>query len=203
MMVQKRFLNKMYLSKDAAVDTGLEPDFIIDFYDSNKKVASYKYIVGISDETQANLIDEDGNKFYINNDIEDEFIKRIFKRQSSADVSDYYISLFKDILERIDEKSDKNVSVYIDINKDFVVTRYLTAVDIKKIFDAAKRDGITIADKEENVDFYVKVKTKDFSASGDKVKTEVIIQGPQGLIQKISYDGKKIDGKFTYHIMYK
>lgn len=198
---KKRFLNKIYKAKDVTTDNELEADFIIDFYDANKKVASYKYIANISEEDKVNLIDEDGNKFHINSDIEDEFIKRIIKKEMYKDASTYYIALLENVISKIQENNSGNLNIYIDIINDTMVTRFLTATQVENVFKSIEKNNINIVDTEKSADYTLVVKTSLFNE--DKTESTVTIKNKSGQTQRLLYSGKKNKDKFEFHIKYK
>lgn len=194
----KRFSNKMYEAKDISAQTNFEPDFFIEFYDSNKKVATFKYIAGITDETQPNLIDEDGNRYYVDNSIEDEFIKRIMKKEMFKGAKEYYVSLLEDVLERIPKKNNGINKVYINIDKDYIVTKYLTSVDMFNIFDSIKNNSVEIVDSIDKADYVVTIVTSTYNDT--KVVASVNIKDSNNVVQKLSYEGNRVGDKITYFI---
>lgn len=194
----KRFLNKIYEAKDITAETKFEPDFFIEFYDSNKKVATFKYIAGITDETQPNLIDEDGNRYYVDNSIEDEFIKRIMKKEMFKGAKEYYVSLLEDVIERIPKKGIGNNKVFIDINKDYMVTKYLTSVDMFNIFDSIKNNSVEIVDRIDKADYVVTIVTNTYNDT--KVVANVVIKNKNNVVQRLLYEGNRAGDKITYFI---
>lgn len=198
---KKRFISKIYKAKDLSKDTELEADFIIDFYDSNKKVASYKYIANISEEDEVNLIDEDGNKFHINSDIEDEFIKRIIKKEMYKDASTYYIAILENVISKIQENDKGNLNVYIDIINDTMVTRFLTATQVENVFKTIEKNNVKIVNSEKDAEYILVVKTSIFNQ--DKTESTVTIKNKSGQKQQLLYSGKKSNDKFEFHIKYK
>ncbi|GFR34450.1 hypothetical protein [Thermobrachium celere] len=195
----KRFMNEIYGAKNVEGDITLQPDFFIEFYDSNKKVATFKYIAGITDENQPNLIDEEGNKYYVDSSIEDEFIKRIMKKEMFKGASDYYISLLEDVLNRIKQERQDNIKVYIDINKDYLVIKYLTSVDMRNIYDSVKIQGIEIVENENQADYVINIVTSEYKDT--KVVANVSIKDKSNYTKKLFYEGNRVDGKITSYFI--
>lgn len=196
----ERFVNIILESKDVNKPTDLESDFTIDFYGETKNIASFKYIAGIEDTSQANLTDINGRLYHVDTSIENEFIGRLMKKNSYKNVRAYYESLIERIFEKINAK--KGDVVVIDISKDYIVTKSITSLEQKKMIDSIDSSGVIIKYPSENCDYdyYIKIDTKKYNDTScsayvtvtDKLKAKVVY-----IIEGSFKDG------WSYYIRYK
>lgn len=196
-----RIINLLVRSKDSTVDSKLTPDFTFDLFDNEKKVASFKYIAEVDDADTANLIDTNGSLYHVDSSIEDEFIKRLMKKDSNKNVDDYYESTIKRIIEKTSMKPNSTVAV--DISKDYLVTKSITSMEQKKILDSIQKDSIKIIDKQESnkYDYLIKINTKKYNDSSSEANITVTDSNNA----KVNYvfDGTFNNSKWSYAISYK
>ncbi|MCX7884042.1 MAG: hypothetical protein N2448_03310 [Caloramator sp.] len=197
----ERFSNIILEAKDAKSDSTLESDFTFDFYSESKCVVSFKYIAGIEDENTANLYDDKGRSYHVDNSIEDEFINRLMKKGSFKHVSEYYESLLSLIFEKINIKNGQIAAV--DIKKDFLVTKYITSLEQKKMIENIDNKGITVKfpKESEKYDYYILIDTRKYN--DNTCKTYVTVTDSLG--SKVIYvlEGNYTNSKWSYYIKYK
>lgn len=197
----KRIQEYILKAKDAAVDSKLDPDFVIEFYDDTKNVASFKYIAGIDDEATANLIDSKGNLYHVKTSIEDEFMKRLMKRDGAKNVPEYYISLIKLLIEKSGAKSGD--TIVVDISKDYAVTRAITSLEQQSILNSIDDSGIKISFPSEtnNYNYLIKIITSKFNE--DNCTASASIKDKTNTITKFDISGSFQHSKWEYHIKYR
>ncbi|KRQ85827.1 hypothetical protein ABG79_02391 [Caloramator mitchellensis] len=194
-----RFKNKIIKAEEASINTNLEPDFIFDFYSENKKIASYKYIAELNENNTVNLYDESGKTYRIPTSIEDEFIKRLLKKDRNANVPDYYKDSINLILDKLNVK-DKTIA--IDLKKETMTLKYLTSVEIKEIFESINRDGIKINLLEQNSNFDVLISINTKKYSGNTVQSEITVTDSNGA-KTIYFIEGNYKNKWDFFIKYK
>ncbi|SKA76692.1 hypothetical protein SAMN05443428_101245 [Caloramator quimbayensis] len=197
----ERFSNTILEAKDAKSDSGLESDFTFEFYSESKSIASFKYIAGIDDESTANLYDDKGRLYHVDNSIEDEFINRLMKKGNFKHVSEYYESLLSLIFEKTNIQ--KGQIAVVDIRKDFLVTKYITSIEQKKMIESIDNKGITVKfpKEAEKYDYYILIDTRKYN--DNTCKTYVTVTDSLG--SKVIYvlEGNYIDSKWSYYIKFK
>ena len=196
-----RFINLIERSKDSTVDSKLAPDFTFDLFDNEKKVASFKYIAEVDDSSTANLIDTNGNLYYVDSSIEDEFIKRLMKKDSNKNVDDYYESTIKRVIDKTNLKTNSTVAV--DISKDYLVTKSITSMEQKKILDSIQKDGIKIIDYQEadKYDYLIKIDTRKYNDSSSEAY--ITVTDSKNVKVVYVFDGTYDNSSWSYAINYK
>jgi hypothetical protein len=164
-----RFKNNILKAKDSSVDIKLEPDFVFDLYDATKKIATFKYIAGVDDDKTGNLIDESGQLYHASQAIEDEFMKRLMKDRGQKNIPEYYISAISLLIDKTYPKENRDekkgdIVIVVDIRKDYSITRYLTSIEQKRIFDSINENGVKIKFPTEvdKWDYYIKINTEQY-----------------------------------------
>lgn len=188
-------------AKDAKKDTKLEPDFTFKFFEGRKEAAIFEYIAGINDSDEGNLIDDKGNLYNISSIIEDEFLKRIMRKTSSKNVSEYYISLIELILEKTNVQ--ENSTVVVDVIKDYTVTKSILSVEQKRILDSVDKRGVKIIlpSEEDKYDYYIKINTSSYTNITSK--GTVSVKNKLNVETKYYVEGTFKDGKWSYYIRFK
>lgn len=188
-------------SKDATVDSKLEPDFIFEFFDETKNVATFKYIVGIDDNKTANLIDTNGKLYRVSPSIEDGFMKRLMKRDNSQNIPEYYISLIKLLIEKTNIK--KGDTVVVDISKDYVVTRSITSVEQKSILDSIDSKGarIVFPNQVKHSNYTIRIDTSKYT--DDTSNAIASVTDKNNAVTRFEIVGTFGNGDWNYHIKYK
>lgn len=193
---------KIILSaKDATIDSKLEPDFIFEFYDDVKNVATFKYIAGIDDKATANLIDMNGSLYHVSLSLEDVFMKRLMNSDSSENIPEYYISLIGLLIEKAEVK--KKETIVVDINRDYVVTKNITSVEQKSILDSISSKGarIKFPSETETWNYTIKINTTKYKDDSSEA-TASITDNKNNTIKYIIL-GTFENGNWNYHIKYK
>lgn len=197
-----RLKNKVIKSSKASVDDKLDPDFTIEFYSNIKKIASFKYVAGITNKKTVNLIDENKNIYHIDNSIEDEFMKRLSKKNNGNNISDYYISTISLLIDKSGAKSGAVVAV--DISKDVYVTNSITSVEQKRIIDSINKENIKVRfpNEVQKYDYMIKINTSKFL--DDKSVADVSVQDVKNnMTIKYHIEGTYSKNKWNYFITYK
>ena len=194
--------NKVIKSSKVTTDNKLDPDYIIEFYSSIKKIASFKYIAGISSSKTANLIGEDKSLYHINNSIEDEFMKRLTKKNNNNNISDYYISTISLLIDKSGAKPGSVVTV--DISKDVYVTNSITSVEQKRILDSVNKKNIKVKlpNETNKYDYMIKINTSRFLDNKSVADTSVQ-DVKNNMTIKYHIEGNYSNNKWNYFITYK
>lgn len=197
----ERFKNTVIESTDASIESRLEPDFTFDFFGESRKIASFKYTAGIDDAKTANLVDEKGRLYHVDDSIEDEFIKRLLKKDDNQHVPEYYESLISRIFEKTGVQEGS--TVIVDIRKDYLVTRSVTSVEQKKILDSIDEKGIKIKypGEVDKYDYYIKIDTRKYNDTS--CKTLVSVTDKNNVKVTYQIEGNYTDSKWSYFIKYK
>lgn len=188
-------------SQDATIDNKLDADFIFEFFDETRSVATFKYIAGIDDKNTANLIDSDGKLYKVSTSIEDQFMKRLMKRDTSKNVPDYYISLIKLLVEKAGVRTGD--TVVVDISKDYVVTRSITSVEQKSILDSIDINSAKIMFPSETNKWNYLVKINTTKYTDDTSNATASITDKNNITTKFEIIGTYESGSWNYHIKYK
>lgn len=195
------FTDTILNSKDVTYDSKLDPDFIFEFFDETKNVATFKYIAGVDDSNTANLIDSNGKLYRVSESIEDQFMKRLMKRDNAANIPDYYITLIKLLIEKAN--ATKRDVVVVDITKDFVVTRSITSVEQKNILNTVDSNGskIMFPNETNKYNYLIKINTTKYT---DVTSNAIAsITDKNNVTIKYEIVGTYEDGDWNYHIKYK
>lgn len=192
---------KMVLNAaDATKDSKLDPDFIFEFFDDTKNVATFKYIAGIEDSNTANLIDSNGHLYKISNSIEDLFMKRLMNTEDSKNVADYYISLIKLLIEK--SNVNNNDIIAVDISRDVVVTRSITSVEQRDILNSIDSKGkIVFPNETKKYNYYIKINTSKYTSNS--CNAIAAVTDKNNMTIKYEIVGTYEDGGWNYHIKYK
>ncbi|MEF9952927.1 MAG: hypothetical protein RR840_02215 [Clostridium sp.] len=199
----QRFVS--YLEKVDPVEKspGLEPDFIFEVYSGNENLGTYKYIAGVTDSDEGNLMDMNGKMYRVTRNIEDIFMKRLMKKNDLKNVPEYYTSLINTIIEKAEIKPGS--TVVVDIGKDYAVTKSITSVEQQSILESVKAKDIKIIfpTKEKKYDYSIEIKTGKYGNTSSEsvvtVKTNDLAKKP--IRYEISGNYKK--GDWEFHIKYK
>lgn len=188
-------------SKDAKVDSKLEPDFIFEFFDETKNVATFKYIASIEDNKTANLMDTNGRLYRVSTSIEDAFMKRLMERDNLKNIPVYYISLIKLLIEKTN--INKGDTIVVDISKDYVVTRSITSVEQRSILNSIDSKGVSIVFPNEvkQWNYIIKINTSKYT--DDTSNTVASIIDKNNNATKYEIVGTYENGGWNYHIKYK
>lgn len=195
------FKNTLVKSSKASVNTKLEPDFTFELYSDIKKVGTFKYLAGINDKDTANLFDENGNMYHVNPSIENLFLKRIMKKDNRANVTEYYVSFVKLLIDKT--KPESKSTVVVDISKDYYVTKSLTTMEQKRILDSITKTGVSIKfpNEVDKWDYYITINTSSYS---DTACTAIATVKDKNNVD-VSYEinGVFKNNKWEYNIKYK
>lgn len=185
---------------DVQKNSYLEPDFILEFYSDDNNIINFKYIAGISDTEVANLIDPDGRMYHVSSSIENEFLKRLVKGSDSENIPEYYISLIRLLIGKTAVKSGE--TVVVDISKDYVVTRSITSVELKKIIDSIDSNAkIKFPSETKVYNHIIKINTSKYT--DQTTNADISISDSKGKTQYYEIVGTYENGDWNYHIKYK
>jgi hypothetical protein len=194
------FTNIVLNAVDATKDSKLDPDFIFEFFDNTRNVATFKYIADINDNKTANLIDSNGRLYNVSTSIENLFVKRLMNRDDIKNVADYYISLIKLLIEKANVNS--NDIIVVDISRDVVVTRSITSIEQRDILNSIDSKGKIVFPNETNKhDYYIKISTSKYGSNS--CTAIAAVTDKNNLTIKYDIVGTYEDGGWNYHIKYK
>ena len=196
-----RFKGYLEKAKVAKEDPELEPDFIFELYDGEKSIGPYKYIAGVTDSDQANLIDMDGKLYRISRNIEDIFMKRLMKKNDLKNVPEYYISLLSTIIEK--EGIKEGSKVVADIGKDYTVTKSITSIEQKSILNSIKTKKVIISFPSEDKAFDYKIEVKTGKYNNNSSEAVVTVTDPNKKVTKYEVSGNYKKGEWEFHIKFK
>lgn len=197
----ENFADMVLKATNATVDSKLDPDFIIEFYDDTHNVATFKYIAGINDKNTANLIDENGKLYKMSTSIEDGFMKQLMNKDNYKNVSQYYISLIKLLIDKI--KIHAGDIIAVDMSKDYVVTRSITSVEEKNILNSIDGKGASILFPNETSSYKYIININTDSYTDQSSSATVTITDNKKAVVKYSIYGSYENGAWNYHITYK
>jgi hypothetical protein len=197
----ERFKNRVLKAEEATIENKLDADFTFEFFDETKKLITFKYIAGINDKETANLIDENGRLYHVTTSIEDDFMKRLMKREDNRNIPEYYISLIGRLIEKSGAVKDN--TVIVDIGKDYTVTRAITSIEQKSILDSIDQHDVKIRfpGEVEKWDYTIKIRTNKYSDTYSEAAAT--ITDSRNISQKYQIVGDFKKGKWTYHIYQK
>lgn len=195
------FTNTILKASNATYDSKLDPDFVFEFFDDTKNVATFRYIAGINDKNTANLIDSNGKLYRVSTSIENGFMRRLMNTDNSKNVSAYYISLLKLLIDKTNV--NKNDIIVADISKDYVVTRSITSIEQKDILDSVDSKGARIVFPSETTryNYMIKINTTDYTDNTSDATASVTDKNNVAI--KYEVVGTFTDGSWNYHIKYK
>lgn len=197
----ERFTGYIEKAKIAEVDPELEPDFVFQLYNGEKNVGTFKYIAGVTDSKEANLMDMDGKLYRISRNIEDIFIKRLMKKNDLKNVAEYYISLLTTIVEK--EGVKEGSKVVADIGKDYAVTKSITSIEQKSILNSVKAKNVDISFPTEDKAFDYKIEIKTGKYNDKSSEAVVTVADKTGKSTKYEVSGNYKKGDWEFHIKFK
>lgn len=197
----ERFKGYIEKAKIAEKDPELEPDFMFDLYDGDKSLGKYKYIAGVTDSDQANLIDMNGKLYRISRNVEDIFMKRLMKKNDMKNIPKYYISLLSTIMQKHNMKSGS--TVVANIGKDYTVTKSITSVEQKSILNSINVNNIAVKfpTEEQKYDYSIEVKTGKYTDKTSEAIVTVKDKDNKTTTYEVSGNYKKNDWEF--HVKFK
>ena len=195
------FKNTLVKSSNASVNTKLKPDFTFELYSDIKKVGTFKYLAGVSDKHTANLFDENGNMYHVNPSIENFFLKRIMKKDNRANVTDYYVSFVKLLIDKT--KPESKSTIVVDISKDYYVTKSLTTMEQKRILDSITKTGMSIKfpNEVDKWDYYITINTSSYSDTA--CTATATVKDKNNIDVSYEINGVFKNNKWEYNIKYK
>lgn len=197
----ERFIGYLEKTKVATVNPNLTPDFIFDIYNGENTIATYKYIAGVTDSDQANLIDEKGKIYKVSRNIEDLFLKRIMKKNNLKNVPEYYISLITQIIEKHNIKEGSKVVA--DIGGDTSVTKSITSVEQRSILNSISKNKIQVMFPSENktADYKIAIKTDTYKNSSSE--TKITVTDKNNKATRYEALGNYKHGEWEFHIKFR
>lgn len=195
------FTKTILYSKNSLKDSKLDPDFIFEFFDDTRNVATFKYIAGIEDTSIANLIDTNGKLYRVSTSVEDQFMKRLMNSDNSVNVASYYISLLKLLIEKTNvNKSDV---IVVDISKDYVVNRSVTSIELRNILNSVDSKGAKIIFPNETSQSNYKIKINTTTYTDNNCNAIASVTDKNNVVTKYEIVGTFEAGDWNYHIKYK
>ncbi|MEF9935112.1 MAG: hypothetical protein RR898_08650 [Clostridium sp.] len=198
-----RFVSYLEKVKPAEKSPGLEPDFIFEVYSGNENLGTYKYIAGVTDSEEGNLMDVNGKMYRITRNVEDIFMKRLMKKNDLKNVPEYYTSLINKIIEKAQIKPGS--TVVVDIGKDYAVTKSITSVEQQSILESVKARDIKIIfpTDDKKYDHSIEIKTGKYGNTSCEAVVTVKTSDPA--VKPIRYEvsGNYKSGDWEFHIKYK
>lgn len=169
-VTDKDLINDIYtiLSSATEVETKseLEPDYILEIYESPTEVKSFNYVAGLDKTDGANLYD--GDSYYIvSKRLDTDIIRNFTNIRKPIDFESIYYNSIIECLDEFKANTKTKGKIGIDIINDSEMSRFQISTDLEEFKKILSKDNISYINSEEensNVEIVTTVKTKGFTS---------------------------------------
>lgn len=152
-------------AKEVSDKTYLEPDYIIEFYESIDKIHKFKYIVGFDKKDAGNFYG-DGKKYIVSNTLDDDILKNFWNLRVPKKFEEVYYGSILKAIEDYSKTLDNNKKIGIDMT-DEEVAKFILTLDLEE-FKEKLDDNAEIIQNDNRNKYEI---TMDISTYG--YKTEI------------------------------
>lgn len=173
-VTDKDLINDIYtiLSSATVVETKseLEPDYILEIYESPTEVKTFNYVAGLDKTDGANLYN--GDSYYIvSKRLDTDIIRNFANIRKPIDFEKVYYNSIMNCLSEFKSNTKTKQKIGVDIINDNEISRFQISTDIENFKKKLSKDGITYINSEEenqDVEIFAIVKTKGFTSKSYK-----------------------------------
>ena len=179
-VTDKDLINDIYniLSSSTVVETKseLEPDYILEIYESPTEVKRFNYVAGLDKTDGANLYNDD-SYYIVSKRLDSDIIKNFTNIRKPIDFENVYYDSIIHCLDEFKSKTNTKQKIGVDIINDKEISKFQISTDIENFKDDLEKDGIRYINSEEEnpeVEIVAKIKTKGYT--NKKYKAIVTIE---------------------------
>lgn len=169
-VTDKSLINDIYtiLSSATVVETKseLEPDYILEIYESPTEVKTFNYVAGLDKTDGANLYDGD-NYYIVSKRLDTDIIRNFTNIRKPIEFENVYYNSIINCLDEYKANSKTKQKIGIDVINDSEISRFQISTDIESFKKTLSKDGVKyISGKDEDpeVEIVAKVRTKGFTS---------------------------------------
>lgn len=163
-------INDIYeiLSSSTVVETKseLEPDYILEIYESPTEVKTFNYVAGLDKTDGANLYD--GDSYYIvSKRLDTDIIRNFTNIRKPIDFESVYYNSIINCLSQYKDDTKTKQKIGVDIINDIEISRFQISTDIENFKKLLKKEEISYINSEEDnpdAEVIAKVRTKGFTS---------------------------------------
>lgn len=168
-VTDESLINDIYtiLSSAMVVDSksSLEPDYILEIYESPTEVKTFNYVAGLDKADGANLYD--GDSYYIvSKRLDTDIIRNFANIRKPIDFEEVYYNSIIQCLNTYKSTYKIKDSIGVDIINDSDISRFQISTDIEKFKKHLSKDNykyINSLDESSNTEIVATVKTKGYT----------------------------------------
>lgn len=191
-VTDKNLIDDIYtiLSNATVVETKseLEPDYILEIYESPTEVKSFSYVAGLDKSDGANLYN--GDSFYIvSKRLDTDIIRNFTNIRKPIDFENVYYNSILNCLDEFKTATKTKQKIGVDIINDSEMARFQVSTDIENFKKMLKKENFSYINSEEensDIEIIATVKTKGYTTKKykaivtfenktDKTKTDYYI----------------------------
>lgn len=169
-VTDKSLINDIYtiLSSATVVETKseLEPDYILEIYESPTEVKTFNYVAGLDKTDGANLYD--GDSYYIvSKRLDTDIIRNFANIRKPIDFENVYYNSIINCLDEYKDNTKTKQKIGVDVINDSEISRFQISTDIENFKKRLSKDGAKYINGEEEdpeVEIVAKVRTKGFTS---------------------------------------
>lgn len=169
-VTDKNLINDIYtiLSNATVVETKseLEPDYILEIYESPTEVKRFNYVAGLDKTDGANLYD--GDSYYIvSKRLDTDIIRNFTNIRKPIDFENIYYGSIINCLDEYRSNTKTKQKIGVDIINDMEMARFHISTDIENFKNVLTKDGAKYINSEEEnseIEIIATVKTKGYTS---------------------------------------
>lgn len=165
-----------FLSNGIVVDekSDLEPDYIIEIYESPTEFKSFKYIAGIDKKDGGNFYNED-SQYIISNRLDNDIIKNFTMIRRPIDFDNMYYASILSCLQKYSENNSGHGSIGVNILEDKMVLKFQLTTEIETFKDDIKKvnNASYVNSKDDLEDYDILMNVHTVGYTSDKYKAIV------------------------------
>lgn len=201
-VTDKNLINDIYniLSNATVVESKseLEPDYILEIYESPTEVKSFNYVAGLDKTDGANLYN--GDSYYIvSKRLDTDIIRNFTNIRKPIDFENIYYNSIINCLDEFKSTTKTKQKLGVDIVNDTEMSRFQVSTDIENFKKLVSKENISYINSEDensDIEIIATVKTKGYTSK--KYKAIVTFENKTEKTKTDYYiDCKYTDGQWT------
>lgn len=190
-VTDKSLIKEIYtILSNATVVEGkseLQPDYILEIYESPTEVKRFNYVAGLDKTDGANLYNDD-NYYIVSKRLDSDIIKNFTNMRKPISFEEVYYNSILNCLKQYKSNTKTKEAIGVDIINDKEISKFQISTDIEEFKHELTKDGYDYVNSEEEVENQVVAKIKTQGYTSKKYKAIVDFEN-------------KVDGTtLTYYI---
>lgn len=168
-VTDKSLINDIYsiLSNATVVNSksDLEPDYILQIYESPTEVKTFNYIAGLDKSDGANLYNND-SYYIVSKRLDTDIIKNFTNMRKPLNFEEVYYNSIINCLDVYKSTAKVKGEIGVDIVNDSTIARFQLSTDLEDFKSKLNKEGYKYIDSSQDtsVDIVAKVKTKGYTS---------------------------------------